>query len=90
MQMAGAELARHRFRQGDWWEWEYKDDSGVTSSRERYVVRYVAGPEVIIDMESKLHEHEEFQAHHRMHLSLADALNSKDDRKNGRSPTKTG
>ena len=81
LQRVGADLANRRFQVGDWFEWEYRDDQGLTSSRERYVIRSVSGPELIIDMESKLHEREDFQAHHRIHLSLADALNAKDDRK---------
>ena len=78
---AGRELAKQRFQCGDWWEWQYRDGQGITSSRERYVVHSVAGDEVIIDMESKLDEREDFQVHHRMHLSLADALSSTQDRK---------
>lgn len=70
----GRQLASSRFKEGDWFEWEYRDSEGQPSSWERYSVLSTRGDEVLIDMASKMRETDDYQVWHRMHLSLSDSL----------------
>ena len=77
---AGRRVAKDRFRKGDYWVWLYRDGAGNPSNWEKYSVRDCSGDEVLIDMASKQGECEEYQVHHRMHVSLAEALAASDDK----------
>jgi len=72
--LVALDISRHRFREGNWWVWLYRDGTGKPSSWERYSVRSRVADELVIDMASKFEEADAFHAHHRMRLNLGDAL----------------
>ena len=57
----GRSVATERFRQGQWWEWLYRDGKGNVQAFERYSVRDVSGDEVILDMATKMERDAEYQ-----------------------------
>ena len=67
-----------RFQVGDCWTWLYRDANGDPSSWERYTVSTARGSDLEIELASKFAADEEFTAHHRMRLSLEDALGARE------------
>jgi len=71
-------IASARFEKGMYWVWLYRDPRGQPHSWERYSV-CESGPdaEITIEMSTRFNEDDEFNAHHRMKLSLGEYLASR-------------